>query len=184
MLVFHGQPTRPSRSSPYRPHRGPSGRHPENPATISIRDRCIRGAAGPPACGVDFAAWRCRLLDTLAANQVTLRTFAPQERTIISRPPGTRRARHLAASILGAPDQRRRGLRASRGILLHQIRSSTRLSGASVTGHIPRSIGMYAREFFPKAGRGIPKRWERSVNAFDRRHLRLESSREWRITLR
>src|SRR6267378_8085161 len=56
----------------------------------------------------------------MAADQAAIRASAAEARALEQCAQGTRRARYLAAAILGAPYQGRGGLRPPCRILLHQ----------------------------------------------------------------
>ena len=113
-----------------------------------------------PPGDADFSI-RWRLIKSWFARSI------PKERAIKPRAAGARGARHLAAPILGAPDQRRRGLRASRRVLLHQSRQAQACSLCRATGRTRRFIGMCVRVFSPKTGRGTSNCWESSESAFE-----------------
>ncbi len=109
---------------------------------------------------MDVTAGRRRFFPAMAADQVAIRASAAEARALERCAQGTRRARYLAAAILGTPYQGRGGLRPPCRILLHQP-GETRVGGKGARlAALVVSSGRARRNFSGRLGgrRGSDRR--------------------------
>jgi hypothetical protein len=122
----------------------------------SNRDRRFGCTAGPYPRDLDAAAGRCGFLDPLAVDQNKLCKVAAEAGTPQRCPQGARRARYLAAAVLGAFDPQRCRFRPTCRVLLHQPRQArfcharVRLAAFDVSsrcraGNFPARLGGRSR---------------------------------------
>src|SRR6266851_7779318 len=98
----------------------------------------------------------------MAVDQIAIRASAAEARALERCAQGTRRARYLAAAILGTPYQGRGGLRPPCRILLHQP-GETRVDGKGARlAALVVSSRRARRKFFRKIGRAT---WAESASS-------------------
>src|SRR5690242_11007062 len=104
MLVFHREPARSQEQIADRRGRNATRCYTADASAISLRHRCFCGVARSSAFDMDVAVGRRRLLAAVATDQVIFCKVLAYRRATKPSPTSSRRARHLAASILGASD--------------------------------------------------------------------------------
>ena len=106
-LILYGQSDRPAARLVDRAYRRIAGGVSRGARTTSLRDRSRRDPPGSPAHDLDPARWRCGFRHPLAPDQKRLFACSAPRGTDLRRPRRQRRARDLAAALLGAYAARR-----------------------------------------------------------------------------